>query len=840
LGSCGESGLLGELLLSLAVFPADTRIPVATVIRYWVHIRRQAPRAAESDLQRLAASGLLQLHDSYLEFHDLQYEYLLLHSPHPAKLHGDLLESYSAQLIGGFDTQWWRMPLDEPYIGDHLALHLRGAGRHAELVRTATDPAYVVRRLIAGGPHAAEADLAQAALVEPDDALVSWWQSWITRHAHLLTAAGAGNGSAVSTSVVTTTSAWLRADPTHHDVDVDPSRLDLVGDGLAFHVAWGLTSPPMTLVRVLARHIGAVLDARFSPDGSQIVSGGADRSVRIWDAQTGEQLTVISGHNARVLSTAWSPDGATVSSVAFGDPVVVWDAASGNELANLSVQFVEKLTTHAWSSDRYLIAGDDYGSVPVWDGRKNLEVGSLGFRQRIHSIDCSPDGTKLVVGGDDGRIKIFQKDSRTELYTISGRTVTAQIGHSGTVYAVAWALDGSRVASAGDNGSVRIWDALAGRQLLDLVGHAGAVRAVAWSPDSERIASGGDDRVVRIWNAHSGEEIQDLPGHVGAVHAVDWPPDGALLLSAAADRSVRLWNPAPARREMATSGRAPGPIRALRWSPDGELLASGAEDGCIYMWDRAGGLRNVLAGHTGRVRAVDWSPNGEYLATASEDSTVRIWHAATATETAIFHGHQGWVGAVAWSPAAAQVVSAGQDLHLRVWDVGRTTLQSRMVRHLRPMNRSLGWLLAASWAPDGSMVATASVDRSISFWNVRTGRRVLSYGAHDGAVRCLAWGPDGAWLASGSDDGSLRVWKAGTTTLQAGFEGHFSVVQAVVWSPDSRNLITGGKDGRVLCWALESGQPLAYVQMDEVNSISWGVIGIAVGGDNGTAVFELR
>ena len=321
---------LYQALLGLAVFPPDTRIPVAAIARYWAHTRNptgvRAPADTARDLQRLAAAGVLQHQDGHIGFHDLQYDYLLLHAPPPGELHAALVDAYRAVLPatsptgtsgdGAAGTRWWRLPPDEPYIGDHLAGHLRGAGLHEELRATVTDPAFLARRVDTASVYAAEADLAQAGALYPADGAVAWWRGWLARHAHLLVpvraarskADGLGRGAGAVGDVVVTFVVWMRADPAWKGHGVDSARLDPLLPRPSLHLRWGLTPPVTALIRVLTGHTGSVWAVGWSPDGSRLVSGGDDGTVRVWEAGSGRLVHTLTGHTGGVRAVAWSPE----------------------------------------------------------------------------------------------------------------------------------------------------------------------------------------------------------------------------------------------------------------------------------------------------------------------------------------------------------------------------------------------------------------------------------------------------------------------------------------------------------------------------------------------------
>ena len=161
---------LRAALLGLAVFPPDAAVPVAAVARYWAHTRGRNAEETAADLDQLVEAEVLQRSDretGTIGFHDLAHEYLLLNADALPALHAQLLDAYRGLLDE--PDQWWMLPIAEPYVWEHLAGHLVGAGDRKRLVATVTDPAYQAKRVARDGPHAGEAALAVAARVVPDD-----------------------------------------------------------------------------------------------------------------------------------------------------------------------------------------------------------------------------------------------------------------------------------------------------------------------------------------------------------------------------------------------------------------------------------------------------------------------------------------------------------------------------------------------------------------------------------------------------------------------------------------------------------------------------------------------
>jgi WD40 repeat protein len=283
-------------------------------------------------------------------------------------------------------------------------------------------------------------------------------------------------------------------------------------------------------------HRGSVQVVAFTPDGSRVASGGADGSIRFWDVTTMRQIDKFVGQADRAVSSlAFARSGNHLASGSDDGSLDLWDLVERRRQLSIA-RSSAPIGSIALSADsRVLISGRQDGIVEWTPTADTAEEPPRDFHAERGGISCmafSPDGKSIAWGMNDGRVTIFDVETR-QLKAIHAK-------HQQGVTALAFSTDGWMIASGGQDGTLKLWPAGCGIEQATFQGHHGPVRAVAISGD--RLATGGDDQMVRVWDTRTGEQREVYSGHTGAVLAVAFSPGGDLVASGSADQSVKLWD----------------------------------------------------------------------------------------------------------------------------------------------------------------------------------------------------------------------------------------------------------------------------------------------------------
>ncbi|KAL1712296.1 WD40-repeat-containing domain protein [Schizophyllum commune] len=555
---------------------------------------------------------------------------------------------------------------------------------------------------------------------------------------------------------------------------------------------------------------GLVNSIAYSPDGTKIVAGLWDGTLRLWDAEMGRQVgDAIRGHTDWVLSVAFSPDGSRIASGSRDHTARLWDAKTSQQQGEALRGHTDWVQSVSFSPDGVTVVSGSYDrTLRLWNAQTGKEMGDAlkGHTNWVRSVVFSHDGTCVVSGADDHTVRIWVLATRQQLgkplrhKDRRRRQIWTLPGSTGWVYAVAFSPDSTRIVSGGDDGAVRIWEAASGKQVGDdLRGHTNEVKSVAFSPDGKHVASGSLDGTIRVWDVQEVRKEGGTPvGHIGAITSVTCSSDGKYIVSGSTDKTVRLWDAKTGQPVGYPMTGHDDVVTCVAFSPDSTRVASASYDRAVRVWDVTTGqpVGDALQGHDGRVLCVAFSPNGTRLASGSVDNTLRLWNPVTGQQVCRpLCGQKDWIMAVSFSRDSMSIASCSTDGSVWLWEV-HTQLQTHELEGRRGCARSI------AWSPTGGFLVSGSYDGIIQIWDTYTGKQMGEpLTGHTGPVQSVSFSPDGRHIMSKSDDLTVRIWNVQTRQqVCVALQGHKDWINSVSLTADGKHIVSGSDDGTIRVW----------------------------------------
>ncbi|MBW4617973.1 MAG: PD40 domain-containing protein [Cyanosarcina radialis HA8281-LM2] len=297
--------------------------------------------------------------------------------------------------------------------------------------------------------------------------------------------------------------------------------------------------------------------------GGILASGSNDKTVKLWDWQSGSCLKSLAGHTDFIYGIAFSSDGQILASASTDSSIRLWNVGTSQTNSELTIAFAQR-------------AGGIYCELRIDNCFGQCCQILLGHTDWVYSVAFHPQGKILASGSADCTLKLWDLSTGQCLQTLST--------HTDKIFGIAWSPDGQTLASASADCTVKLWDVRTASCISTLHGHDNRVYAAIFSPDGQIVATGSTDKTVKLWDWRTGECLKTLNGHTNWVFALAFSPDGQTLASASHDRTVRFWDVSTGQCLHVGLGHT-HLVSSVAFSPDGQVVASGSQDQTVRLWD---------------------------------------------------------------------------------------------------------------------------------------------------------------------------------------------------------------------------------------------------------------
>lgn len=500
------------------------------------------------------------------------------------------------------------------------------------------------------------------------------------------------------------------------------------------------------------------------------------------------------------------------STVVAGALAFLWQRAEFASEQALSRQLAAQSTTellNGHTSQSLQLAADAWASSPTLEAEDSLLVSLnhapedwfLAGQDGVIALATSPDGRMIASAGANGSIRLWRAGDSEPLATLEA---------SQPVQALAFSPDGKTLASGSSEGQLILWDTETHKPRGPaLEEHQGAIQSLTWSP-ANRLASAGADQMIMLRNGSTGE-VESIPlrGHQDVITRLRFSPDGQLLASVGYDGVINLWDFSVEGPRLQSSHHSI--LHDVVFSPDSRKIAIATADRQILLFDTSDLSRigQPLTSHEGAVRALLFTNNGRNLLSGGDDRQLLNWDLTRPDSLPdIIAGHGGTITALTEGNNANHIVSAGAD-DLISWHM--QPHQAPEMLQLPPEEEA-AWALA--WSSKGNILAASDSHGRILLMNTHSASELQKpLEGHTDLVTRLAWADHDRILLSAGQDGLLQLWRPDSSREpQTLYQG--SALLAMAVRPAGDEVAVVDQQGQLLRWKLPAGTALPALKLD--------------------------
>ena len=509
-------------------------------------------------------------------------------------------------------------------------------------------------------------------------------------------------------------------------------------------------------------------------------------------AEEFQLFQMIDQDGLKIQKAIYSAEDRFIVSLDDGSNITVWKGSTGQRLKNINAANHQPKELLSNPSSQQLLTGGSDSTVRIWDLERGIEQDVLrGHLTAVSALAQNVDGNQLFSGSDDGSIIYWNKQQGIIEKQVIG-------AHPAKVVALALHPKGDLLASADQNGTLRLWSFPDFSLFREFREHYGQVTVLRFNQLGDRLLSGATDGTVIVWDwdkqemgfrLETGQSVYDLDLH----------PDAQTLITASEEPVIKFWNfrvggILPERIQLES------PANQVRFDKTGKNVLAALRKGQIQIW-QVGSLSQweSIKAHDRPISSLALTPDRKRLLTASLDKTMKLWNLQSKLEEKNFDTKNHRVQSIEFSPNGTSFVTAGADAKILFWDLDQADPVSELLGHQGKVNM-------IAFGIDGSTLVSGGSDGKWILWDAISKKMIFQRQEHEDQVTAVALSPDGALLATGSADKTFKIWRTKDATLVTSVSAHEKNLTDIVFHPHKPLLATSGQEGLVKIWDLTNSQ----------------------------------